>query len=384
MSKFNFKMSKQSGKGQGCLILFGLPFFGAGAAILWFLVINPIIQKSQSDNWVKTPCLITKSELKINSDSDGSTYRPEIHYSYHYNGQKYTSEQVDFAPTTSSSDRAGESAYLKDFPLGKKRSCFVNPDNPNEAVLIKDWGRGVFKWVAIPFGGVFAFVGFGIMLWGASPWLFKRKKRSSKPNGEITLKPTGQRLGKLGGALFLCLFWNGIVSVFLVVWIAGLVNGSADGFFEKWGLGMFLTPFVCVGVFFIWGLIKEIKNFFAPKISITLKQGLTWKCGQTVDINWNIPYSAQVEEIRLNFVCQESATYRQGTNTRTDEEIVAVIPIIEKSTSNFTGKCNFTVPEEIMPSFESNNNRIKWGIQLRSEGPGPDADDLYIIDLVEA
>ncbi len=53
MSKFNFKMNRQSGRGQGCLILFGMPFFGAGAAILWFMVISPILQVSQSDNWVK-------------------------------------------------------------------------------------------------------------------------------------------------------------------------------------------------------------------------------------------------------------------------------------------------------------------------------------------
>ncbi len=222
------------------------------------------------------------------------------------------------------------------------------------------------------------------MIWGAAPWIFKRKKKSSRPGGEVTLKPTGQRLGKLGGALFFCLFWNGIVSVFLTFYISGLVKGTAKGFFEKWGLGMFLTPFVCVGLFLFWNFLKEIKNYFAPKVSITLRQGLEWKCGETVEIRWDIPYNAQVEEISLNFVCKESATYRRGTNTTTDEEIVASIPIIEKKSMNFSGNCKFSIPEELMPSFVSNNNKIEWGIQVRTEGPGPDADDLYMIDLVEA
>ena len=384
MSKLNFKMPHKGGKGQGCLILFGMPFFAAGSAMLWFMVINPIIQVSRSGNWVKTPCHIIKSELKTNSDSDGNTYRPVIHYNYEYNGRNYTSEKVDFAGDVSSSDYEGESSYLKDFPLDQTRSCFVNPDDPSEAVLVKEWGRGVFKWVAIPFGGVFAFTGLGIMLAGAAPWIFKRKKKSSRPGGEVTLKPTGQRLSKLGGALFVCLFWNGIVSVFLTFYISGLVKGTAKGFFEKWGLGLFLTPFVCVGLFLLWAFFKELKNIFAPVISITLKKGLEWSCGESVELRWDIPYSAKVDHLIIDFICKEYATYRQGSSTSTDEETVAEYSIYDKKSLNFTGSCKFTVPENLMPSFESNNNKIEWAVRVQTKGDGPDADDTYPVYLLES
>jgi len=377
---------QNKGKGQGCLILFGIPFAGAGCFILWALVISPIMEASKSDDWVKTPCQITKSELQVNSDSDGTSYRPIINYSYTFSDKEYTSEKIDFSGDVASSDMQAERQYIEDFPLNSSRFCFVDPDNPSDSVLIKDWGRGIFKWVAIPFGGVFAFVGFGIMLAGAAPWIFKRKKKPfhSKIKESVTLNPRKQRISNLGGAFFVMMFWNGIVSVFLVIWLGGLINGTASGFFEKWGLGLFLTPFICVGLFLLWNFYKEFRKLFAPSLTLTLKQGLSWRCRDLIDLSWNIPYSAKVDHVMIDFVCKEYATYRQGSSTSTDEETVAEYSIYDKKSLNFTGKCQFTVPDNLMPSFESNNNKIEWAIRVQTQGDGPDADDLYTIELMES
>ena len=384
MSNFNFNMSRNSGKGQGCLIFFGMPFFGAGAAMLWFLFFSPLLQTYESESWIETDCQILSSSLKSSRSDDGYTYRPQIKYKYHFDNQSYESSRLDFAGDMSSSDRKGENKYVEKYPAGSTQKCFVNPENPSEAVLVKDWGRGMFKWIILPFGGVFFCVGLGIMLFGASPWLFKKKAPQREMGGAVTLKPTGQRMGKLAGALFINIFWNGIVSVFAIFWIGGLINGTAEGFFMKWGMGLFLSPFFAIGAFLFWNFLKEIKNMFAPKISITLRQGLSWTCGKTADIRWDIPYNAQIDELQLDFVCTESATYRRGTNTSTDTETVAVIPISVNKSMNFTGNCKFEIPEGLMPSFQSNNNSIQWAIRVRSIGPGPDADDLYNIQLYQS
>lgn len=369
--------------GQGYVILFGLPFFLAGCFLLWTMVIGPILKMSQSSDWIKTPCLITKSELHINNDSDGNTYSPKIHYTYQYNGKQYKGETVDFSGEGSSSDKVGESEPLKAFPVNQSRFCYVNPDIPSEAVLIKDWGRGLFKWVAIPFGGVFAFIGLGLILAGVSPWIFKKKKKNYKNQNEVTLTPTAERLTGLAAALFITVFWNGIVSVFLVIWLGGLIRGTATGFMEVWGLGLFLSPFICIGAGFLWKLYKEVRKFFAPKVSLTLKNGDLWKCGDHIDLQWNLPLSAQVDKITLDFVCKELATYSQGSSSSTDEEIVAEYSIYEKNTINFTGSCKFTVPENLMPSFDCLNNTIQWGIRVQTQGSSINADDFYNIELIE-
>ena len=374
-----FNMRRKSGLGNGCLILFGFPFFAAGCFLLWFLVISPFLEYSKSGSWERVDCNITKSKLVSSSSSDGTTYRPEINYNYTYKGELYTSDSIDFSSGSSSSDRKAESKILKKFPKGEKRRCYVNPQNPSESVLVRDWGRGIFKWIAIPFGGVFAFTGLGLMLQGFFSLRKSRKKESVR--GDVVLKPTGQRLGKIGGTFFICAFWNGIVSVFLIFWLAGLINGTAEGHFLTWGLGLFLTPFLIIGAFLFWKFIKELRNFWAPGIEVTLRQGTTWNCGDTVDIGWSIPLNASVDHLMIDFVCKESATYRRGTNTVTDTQIVGSIPVFADSNVRINGNCQFQIPTLIMPSFYSSNNMIQWFVRVRSDGYGPDADDSYPIDL---
>ena len=373
--EFNFPRNQS--KAQGCLFFFGIPFFAAGCFLLYSLFFQPFSKSLESQNWIETPCLILKSHLITNSDSEGDTYRPAISYSYEYEGKKYESNLVDFSGSGSSNDRVGENESVEAYPQGTTRKCYVNPENPSEAVLIRDWGRGLFKWVALPFGGVFAFTGLGIMIYGLSPWLFKKKKRV----GSTTLTPSGQRLYKLGGILFINMFWNGIVSVFLIIWVSGLIRGKDNGFMFTWGLGLFLTPFVLIGAGMFWQLLKEIRKFFAPKVTIDLKEGTNWSCGSTVNISWNIPYSSNFDLLVLDFICRESATYSRGTDSVTDEEIVAVIPITKSKTLNFTGTCKFEVPNHLMPSFSSRNNVIQWAIRVKTRGYGQNAEDFYTIDL---
>lgn len=382
MSKMNFNFPRKQSKAQGCLIIFGLPFFAAGCFMLWTLFFQPFKKSIDSNSWVETPCVITKSQLKTNTDSDGTSYRPDISYTYEYEGEKYESKLVDFSGNISSNDRVGEMESVEAYPTGSTRKCYVNPDNPAEAVLVRDWGRGLFKWVVLPFGGVFALVGLGLMIFGASPWLFKNRKHANR--GAVTLTPSGQRLRNLGGILFINIFWNGIISVFVIFWLAGLIRGKNTGFMFTWGLGLFLLPFVAIGTFMFLNLVKEIKKLFAPKISISLKQGTRWSCGSTVNISWSIPYSSMVDKLNLDFICREAATYTRGTNSVTDEEIVAAIPITESKSINFTGSCKFKVPANLMPSFQSRNNVIEWGLRVRTEGPGPDAEDIYIIELIRS
>lgn len=71
------------------------------------------------------------------------------------------------------------------------------------------------------------------------------------------------RRGKLepatiGGLLFVCLFWNGIVSVFLFALWSGELKGV--GIFQ-WGAYLFLAPFVAVGMFLLLALAGAV---FAP------------------------------------------------------------------------------------------------------------------------
>ena len=60
--------------------------------------------------------------------------------------------------------------------------------------------------------------------------------------------------------LFACFFWNGIVGVFLMVMILGLIGGSSSA----WFLFFFLIPFVMVGGWLIVHCVKQLTGTRTP------------------------------------------------------------------------------------------------------------------------
>ncbi|MBZ0167323.1 MAG: DUF3592 domain-containing protein, partial [Candidatus Omnitrophica bacterium] len=77
-------------------VLFGLPFFVAGAGIMIFMAIVPTVKSVMAMNWERVPARITESRMKTNHDSDGNTYKAIIKFEYRYQGQHYQSDSYDF------------------------------------------------------------------------------------------------------------------------------------------------------------------------------------------------------------------------------------------------------------------------------------------------
>jgi hypothetical protein len=73
-----------------------------------------------------------------------------------------------------------------------------------------------------------------------------------------------------------------------------------------------------------------------------------------------------VHAFRVSLVCEESATYRQGTNTRTENQEVYRQELLKregleiKRIQPFEAEFEFHVPEGVMHSFISEHNQINW------------------------
>jgi hypothetical protein len=98
------------------------------------------------------------------------------------------------------------------------------------------------------------------------------------PSGNTVVRATTRSVGTAIGTLAICLFWNGIVSVFLLIVIGGFYSyfiGPLPHAFpmqsprpapghSAMGLGMlifmsiFLTPFVVIGVGMIWAFLLSV------------------------------------------------------------------------------------------------------------------------------
>lgn len=120
--------------------------FFAGTGTTYLAVFRPMHKMHQSKKWVKTDCVIESEEVErvtLHSDSGTWDYRKKILYNYEYNGKMYKSSRYSYRP------RPYVLPTVKLRSPGTKKKCYVNPDNPTEAVL----KRVKFKWkvsMAIP------------------------------------------------------------------------------------------------------------------------------------------------------------------------------------------------------------------------------------------
>jgi hypothetical protein len=183
------------------------------------------------------------------------------------------------------------------------------------------------------------------------------------------------RLGKLVGLVLVGLFWNGIVSVFVWQAVQAWRAGQPDGC-----LTAFLVPFVLVGLLLIFGAFRQLLVLFNPRLKITLGRSVLAP-GEAVLLQWSMTgRAAGVRRLRIVLEGQEVATYRRGTDTHTDTETFASIPVVDTDQpyQMMAASASLEVPAGTVPSFTAEHNKIVWTLKAVCEIPGwPDSEDEY-------
>jgi hypothetical protein len=373
----------------GCLVAFFGIFLVVGCAVSYFVLWRPMSRFVAAQSWQPVPCTIESSQVEESSDSDGSTYKVAVTFAYTgSDGREYRSSRYDFM-AVSSSGYDGKAAVVARYPVGMRTTCWADPENPSEAVLSRDFSLtyllGLFPLIFVAVGG------------GGIIWVLRqgRKKAATAGPGASrstlfgvdipadaaqprVLKPTMSPVGKLLGIIFLALFWNGIVSVFVVLaykeWRSG---GHVDGC-----LVLFLVPFVFVGLALIWGVFHQFLVLFNPRLELALSQGVLIP-GRSANLQWQIHgRSGRVRRLRVVLEGAEQVTYRQGTDTKTDTDVFATIPVIDTDQQMLIaqGTARVEVPEGTMPSFSADHNKVVWTLKTFCEIPGwPDSNEEYEI-----
>jgi hypothetical protein len=376
---------------SGCLALFFSIFLAAGLVASYFTLWKPWSQWISARFWQATPCTVVSSQVA--SSSDGDTYRVDITYTYVVEGAgEIRGSNYDFMKV-SSSGYEGKAAIVARYPPGTQTTCWVNPKNATESVINRD-----FSWSYLLglFPLVFVAVGGGGMIWalrhgrkeaargasgGARPSPFGVDIPADVGQPRV-LKPQMSPFGKLIGLILVALFWNGIVSVFVVVCINGWRSGQGEGC-----LTAFLVPFVLIGLLLIYGVFHQFLVLFNPRLDLTLSRGALVP-GEPALLQWKIEGRAtRVTRLKIILEGREEATYRRGTDTVTDREVFATIPIIDtdQAMQIAQGSARVHVPDDTMPSFSADRNKIVWTLKADCEIPGwPDSSDEYEIVVAPA
>lgn len=398
------KAEKSKAGGPGCLVLFFAVFGLAGLAFSSFFAFGAW-RSFKALSWRETPCTLEESAVRTHSDSDGSTYSIAVRYAYTVDGAAYQSERFNFLGGSSSAyDSKAE--WVAAHPAGTRMSCWIDPDDPAEAVL----ERGLsWEYLLVLIPGVFVAVGLGGGIWAFRGWRRERAARAARAggpraahpalhpgaapadlpgaaaseivprisHGAVTLESTSP-VAKFFGLLAINAFWNGITGVFVWKVVEGWRAGAGDGC-----LTAFMVPFALVGLALLLSLPHQFLAMFNPRPRLALDRGL--RLGEGARLSWRWRGRAgRIRRLKLVLTGVEQATYRRGTSTTTESKTFASIRLLDTDQPGTIpeGSIQITVPADTMHSFEATHNKILWRIDVAGEIPGwPDVAEQFPVDV---
>lgn len=383
----------------GCLIAMGALFLMAGLLAFAVFFAVPMLTLISTRDWQARTCEILTAELDEVRGDDGSTWRAKFSYAYTFRDQRYVGDRDNVFNISSS--RSLAEARLAELPVGSETECWVNPQQPAEALL----DRSV-SWLAVLTGCGFLLIfggfGAGIIYFGGLQWKSqssigptgtrqlgrvtaipgvsraqtyqstqqetqgsaKREDQAdAREAGPQRLKPTQSKFHKLVFLAIMCIIWNGVTWVGVGVW-------SMDRLFENfWGslfMGLFLLPFVLIGLALLAGLVSTILSFANPQVAIALSGGAV-PLGGELDVAWEtLGNVGSVRKLTVAVIGYEWARYVQGTDTRTEQSPFALIEVISSESNEDIrfGRRQIIIPADGMHTFEATNNKIQWVVRV--------------------
>ena len=361
-------------------------FFGAFALAGISILIEGIgekITQDDSDEWVKVPATVIWN--RVVSDSDNSY--PEAFYRYKHNGITYRMNDKIGSELNSNNHRTIK-LKAEEYPKGRKIECLVNLKEPWRSKL-KQGGKG--SWVVILFSLPFMLVGLCGLAALVFSIVYKKKidllgDKLDGSNSTFTLSkekilhPKTSRILSIVGSMFIMLFWNGIVSVFLLEVITGHINGNPD-----MGLTLFIIPFVIIGFRFILKCIRSISALFAPTPIITVTPGY-FIMGESTSITWQIPSGGlRMKDFDIKLIGSEEAEGDKSDSDREESPFYRK-SILQKQTlqNSDKGHIKVTLPMEgIHPTWRSNNNAIRWKMIISVKiAFAPDSKEEYEVEVL--
>lgn len=370
----------------------GAVFVAAGGAMLVFLSILPTARTLRAASWTPTPCTIVDSRVRSHQSDEGATYRVDVLYEYRAGGRTWRSNRFDYVPGASSGYDS-KRRLVESYPEGLETTCFVDPGEPSRSVLRRGFGIRHLLGLA-PLA--FLVPGIGVLSWG----LGRRRRRLGSgvaPRGEShhavataaaaatfaggpsVLEPRSSPLQKVLGAIVVMLFWNGIVGVFVWQAVESWRRGEPD-----WFLTLFVTPFVLVGLVLVGAVGYFALAAFNPRPTLTVSDAAP-RLGDRLQVSWRLRGAVgRLRRLRITLEGREEATYRRGTDTRTERRTFARGLVLDTThpLQMRQGSTSVEIPGDLVPSFEATSNTVAWLLKLEGDIPRwPDVGDEFPITV---
>jgi hypothetical protein len=380
-------------------------FLLLGSGFLGLILYNLVIPEWRVNHeFLPAVCTVLRKNIAEKEGENGTTYLAEIEVEYHVGGNAYRhwTYSIDNLSDVYSSGKDDKQAILDRFAIGAEVPCWYDPANPDQVVLVRGLSWWIYLMATVPI--IFIFVGAGgiiytILHWGKSvehraaiaqrvqdrdllgngrgenafPNVPKRLDITNSPGTKLRYRlPIETSPGwALVGSLVACLAWNGIVGTMVAFAVRSHLAGKPE-----WFLTFFCIPFIAIGLFLIYGFFRQL--LVTTGIGPTLVELSDHPLHPRGEYQLFLSQTGRlsVKCLTLSLICEEEATYRQGTDTRTESSKVFQQEILRRENFEippaipFEIQVELRIPESAMHSFASAHNRIGWTLVVNGDVEG--------------
>lgn len=365
-----------TGGSSGCLAAFFGLFLLVGLGVLWLTLIGPGLGAWRARGWVATPCEVVSSQVETHPSDEGDpTYSVEVLYRYRIDGREYHSNRYHFH-TGSTGGYEGKARAVERLPAGARFTCWVDPDDPSQAVIERGLGREA--WISlVPL--LFVIVGGGGIVFALTA--HRRQERRARKgtsageraatgddgvvvDGARVLEPAQNPWTRLLILIFVAAFWNGITGVFVWQAVEGWRTGSPDGC-----LTLFILPFVAIGLLLLVSVPYSILALANPRPRLILTPGRLPPGGRA-EISWRFTGAARrLRRLRIKLDAEESTTTGSGKSRSTKTTPLHTQTLVETELRSEIehGNAAFVLSPDAPPTSSEGDAKVTWKLKLRGE-----------------
>lgn len=398
--------SRQVGSGPWgrlLLVLFFLFFLAAGTAFLVLLTREVVLPQWRANHrFLETNAVVLQKRLSERQSEDSQLYKAEVLLQYTVGDREYESWANHDASGSYSSGRDAKQKILDQYDIGGEHKAWYDPQDPETICLSRgyDW----LAWTMLLLPLTFISVGGGGLIYQLLTWGTSRERRlamarrvsdmelfdAEGEHADLPGVPADANLKNSPGTvlayrlpiavspgwslaliLMACLFWNGMVALFVTIAVNSHLRHEPE-----WFLTLFIIPFALMGVALLWYAIREL--LIATGVGPTLVEVSVhplWPGGEC-EVYVSQAGRLTMNALRVLLVCEEQATFQQGTNSRTEtcqvyrQEVLARRDFEIQHALPFEAHVPLRVPAEAMHSFKSTHNEIRWKLIVQGDVRG--------------
>jgi hypothetical protein len=160
-----------------------------------------------------------------------------------------------------------------------------------------------------------------------------------------------------------------VAAFFAFLAIQGHRAGEPD-----WSMTIFASLCAAVGLVFAGFVARNLAREAALGATIIEVSDHPWRPGEHYELFLNQGGRQSLSRLEMRLVCEERATYSQGTNTRTERACVLKEVLVERDELEvgrpdpFEARCEITLPTRAMHSFVADHNEVTWRLVIEGRG----------------